>query len=61
MTESTPNGLINKINTQITPHNIDEIAEKLTWQGVPYPFMEVRLKEKVNVYPLMAKQWGIYS
>jgi len=38
MTESTPNGLINKINTQITPHNIDEIARKTYLARRPIPF-----------------------
>ena len=58
MTESTPNGLINKINTQITPHNIDEIAEKLTWQGIPYPFMEVRIEREGQHVPFDGKTMG---
>ena len=58
MTESTPNGLINKINTQITPHNIDEIAQKLTWQGVPYPFMEIRVERDGNIVPFDGKTMG---
>ena len=58
MTESTPNGLINKINTEISPKNVDEIAENLTRQGIPYPFMEVKVERNGQIVPQDGKTMG---
>ncbi|MDY6820768.1 MAG: long-chain-fatty-acid--CoA ligase [Deferribacterota bacterium] len=58
MTESSPNGLINKLETVPKEKSIREKAKFLTKQGIPWPFMDVKIVKDGKEVPKDGKTMG---